>query len=57
MVGIVVLKVSRRVDPKPFLVGPDAEPRFGHLDAEGFVFITGRAPGSYIRGGFNVQPR
>ena len=29
----------------------------GHLDAEGFLFITGRASDMYISGGSNVYPR
>jgi len=29
----------------------------GHVDAEGFVFITGRASDMYISGGSNVYPR
>ena len=29
----------------------------GHMDAEGFVFITGRASDMYISGGSNVYPR
>jgi len=29
----------------------------GHIDAEGFVFITGRASDMYISGGSNVYPR
>ena len=29
----------------------------GHLDAEGFLYITGRASDMYISGGSNVYPR
>jgi fatty-acyl-CoA synthase len=29
----------------------------GHLDAEGFVYITGRASDMYISGGSNIYPR
>ena len=29
----------------------------GHMDAEGFLFITGRASDMYISGGSNVYPR
>ncbi len=29
----------------------------GHLDPEGFLFITGRASDMYISGGSNVYPR
>jgi fatty-acyl-CoA synthase len=29
----------------------------GHVDAEGFVFITGRASDMYISGGANIYPR
>jgi acyl-CoA synthetase (AMP-forming)/AMP-acid ligase II len=29
----------------------------GHLDAEGFLFITGRASDMYISGGSNIYPR
>ena len=29
----------------------------GHMDAEGFVFITGRASDMYVSGGSNVYPR
>jgi len=29
----------------------------GHMDAEGFVYITGRATDMYISGGSNVYPR
>ena len=29
----------------------------GHMDAEGFVYITGRASDMYISGGSNVYPR
>ncbi len=29
----------------------------GHLDADGFLFITGRASDMYISGGSNVYPR
>ena len=29
----------------------------GHMDAEGFVYITGRASDMYISGGSNIYPR
>ncbi len=29
----------------------------GHLDAEGFLYITGRASDMYISGGYNIYPR
>ena len=29
----------------------------GHMDAKGFVFITGRVSDMYISGGSNIYPR
>ncbi len=44
-------------DAKAFAGGWFRTGDLGHLDAEGFLFITGRASDMYISGGSNVYPR
>ncbi len=48
---------NAEANAKSFRAGWFRTGDLGHMDAEGFVFITGRASDMYISGGSNVYPR
>ncbi|GHD62578.1 acyl-CoA synthetase [Thalassobaculum fulvum] len=48
---------NREANAKAFRDGWFVTGDLGHMDAEGFLYITGRASDMYISGGSNVYPR
>ena len=48
---------NREANAKSFRGGWFLTGDLGHMDAEGFVYLTGRASDMYISGGSNIYPR
>ncbi|MET0248096.1 MAG: fatty acid--CoA ligase family protein, partial [Sphingobium sp.] len=50
--GVLELRAAQLIDPSGWLRSTDR----ARIDADGYLWITGRADGVIIRGGFKVSP-